>query len=443
MNQLDLPEFTIIEQKLNDHEYVFTVERNQPPNNCPHCLVPYSRNNESKYYLHGNRERIVRDLNMLGKRVGINIIQKRFKCLLCGKTFWEQYDSIDNRSKMTIRLREKLKALSLTKPFLHIAEDYGVSNNTVKRAFNEYVSVKEQDRNGFVVTPKILGLNEAHLNSKYRSVITNVEAKNIIDILPKRTKVTITNYLRGLPNKGNIKIVGIDMWQPYKDSVKTVLGNIPIVIDKFHVVKEGNNALDKFRKSYKSSLTDSQRRKLKKDRFVLLKNKESLTDEEVMNCDIWFDTFPTLKVAYEIKEGLRDIYKSENRQQAESLYRVWKNNIPSDMTQFLKVAYTIDTWYDEIFNYFHNFYTNDFTESMNNLIKEIEKKGRGYTFEVLRAKTLFGTKATMKPRYDILGFDKCLENMFHGVVEDTSLYNQKSWGVDISILLDVLERGEF
>lgn len=98
MNPLDLPEFTIIDKKSNEHDYLFTVERNQPPVKCPHCHILYVGDNEGKHYNHGNRNRLVRDLNMLGKRVGINIIQKRFKCLLCGKTFWEQYDSIDNHS---------------------------------------------------------------------------------------------------------------------------------------------------------------------------------------------------------------------------------------------------------------------------------------------------------------------------------------------------------
>lgn len=80
---------------------------------------------------------------------------------------------------------------------------------------------------------------------------------------------------------------------------------------------------------------------------------------------------------------------------------------------------------------------------MNNLIKEIEKKGRGYTFDVLRAKTLFGTKATKKPKYGTLGFGKYSDNVFDGVAEGASLYNEESWGVDISTLLEILKQGDF
>ena len=56
-------------------------------------------------------------------------------------------------------------------------------------------------------------------------------------------------------------------------------------------------------------------------------------------------------------------------------------------------------WNIEIFNYFDYKYTNGVMESLNNLIKEIEKRGKGYSFDVLRAKALFSTRATQKPKY--------------------------------------------
>lgn len=65
----------------------------------------------------------------------------------------------------------------------------------------------------------------------------------------------------------------------------------------------------------------------------------------------------------------------------------------------LAVKDTVNNWHSEIFNYFDYPYTNAITESINNLIKSIEKAGRGYTFDVIRAKILYGTKATRKPVY--------------------------------------------
>ena len=69
------------------------------------------------------------------------------------------------------------------------------------------------------------------------------------------------------------------------------------------------------------------------------------------------------------------------------------------MTELLELAHMVMRWRIEIFNYFDYPYTNAASESVNNLIKHIMRAGRGYNFDVLRAKTLYGTKATKRPKY--------------------------------------------
>jgi transposase len=45
-------------------------------------------------------------------------------------------------------------------------------------------------------------------------------------------------------------------------------------------------------------------------------------------------------------------------------------------------------WETEISAYFDNRITNAYTESLNNLIRTINRIGRGYSFDALRAKIL-------------------------------------------------------
>ena len=69
------------------------------------------------------------------------------------------------------------------------------------------------------------------------------------------------------------------------------------------------------------------------------------------------------------------------------------------MKYYQEVAKTGDNWKREIFNYFECTITNAYTESINNVIKSIEKAGKGYSYEVLRAKVLYGTNATKRPKF--------------------------------------------
>lgn len=52
----------------------------------------------------------------------------------------------------------------------------------------------------------------------------------------------------------------------------------------------------------------------------------------------------------------------------------------------------------EILNYFEHPVTNAYTESLNSLIRVMDRMGRGYSFEALRAKILFTEGAHFKKR---------------------------------------------
>ena len=65
---------------------------------------------------------------------------------------------------------------------------------------------------------------------------------------------------------------------------------------------------------------------------------------------------------------------------------------------FTEMNGTIHSWKKEIFNYFDHPYTNAVVESLNRNIKDKNRDGRGYSFDVLRAKMLYGTKDSRPTR---------------------------------------------
>lgn len=71
-------------------------------------------------------------------------------------------------------------------------------------------------------------------------------------------------------------------------------------------------------------------------------------------------------------------------------YLHWKDSIPTGIRgYFADLDRAITNWHTEVFNYFDHKITNAYTESANNHIKSIARQGRGYSFDVLRARTLF------------------------------------------------------
>lgn len=87
----------------------------------------------------------------------------------------------------------------------------------------------------------------------------------------------------------------MDMWNPYKIAVYTVIPHAKIIIDKFHVVKLANEALEKIRKANRQNVSTKERRQLMRDRYVLLKRRKDLNDfDDQIKLQVWTDKFPLL-----------------------------------------------------------------------------------------------------------------------------------------------------
>ncbi|WP_081799434.1 transposase [Neobacillus jeddahensis] len=66
----------------------------------------------------------------------------------------------------------------------------------------------------------------------------------------------------------------MDLWNPYKSAVNTVIPHAKIVIDKFHIIKLANKALEKIRKANRKNVSAEERRQLMRDLYVLLTRRK-------------------------------------------------------------------------------------------------------------------------------------------------------------------------
>jgi transposase len=139
-----------------------------------------------------------------------------------------------------------------------------------------------------------------------------------------------------------------------------------------------------------------------RERFVLLKRRGDLSMPEEISFSSWTKNFPVLGEAYALKESFYGIWDNQNRSQAEKACLAWKAEIsPKLQPHFAPLLTAIDNWWDEIFNYFEHPITNAYTESLNSLIRVMNRLGRGYSFDALRAKILFteGIQKVKRPNY--------------------------------------------
>ncbi|MEI3599571.1 MULTISPECIES: ISL3 family transposase [unclassified Oceanobacillus] len=444
INMLNLKNFNIIDMKESEDDYRFLVETAiSPPSYCLKCGTV------ANLYKHGKKQQLFFDLPMHAKRVGIFVKRQRYKCRECNETFFESLPDMDISRSVTNRLIYWIQEESLEKTFTSVADDIGVDEKTVRNIFNDYVVELEAETE--FRTPKWLGLDEVYLLKNYRFVVTDVENRSVIDILRKRNKSVVIDYLSKLQDIDKVELVAMDMWRPYRDAVNMVIPHAKIVIDKFHVVKLANEALEKIRKANRENVSAKERRQLMRDRYVLLKRRKDLNDfDDQIKLQVWTDMFPLLGQAYELKEQFFDIYEAKSIDEAYKLYQDWLASVPEELVNYFSyLIKAMSNWEEEIFNYFTSPITNAYTESLNRLIKTMNHVGRGYSFEALRAKILFTQgyrKVKRKKKFkDVeFTFGKMLPDQIPNFLkQEYEWVYEEVFGADFSTLIKAMDEGSF
>lgn len=445
VNILNLPAYAVTDIHESEHDYHIYAETVEPPITCAHCgsedLVGF-----------GRREQTIKDLPIHAKRVGIYINTRRYQCRSCWRTFYERLPATADNRMMTARLVAWIGKQSLNRTFLSIADETGVDEKTIRNIFRDYVN--ELERTVRFDVPQIMGIDEIHI-IRPRCVVSNIDSKTAVEILRDRNKKTVINYLSKLDNREHVRVVAMDMWEPYKDAVYATLPNATIVIDKFHVVRMASDCMEMVRKSLRASLTDKQRIGLKNDRHVLRKRESELVGLERIRLESWTRNFPSLGDAYRAKEEFYAIYDAGHLDEGFRRYEKWQASLtPNIREAFFPLTRAVTNWQPEIFNYFEHRVTNAYTESLNSLIRVMDRLGRGYSFEALRAKILFteGVHKTGRLKGKFKKHDRSAQpnkrtNAFSfgrmvdfGGYEDDQIIN---YGADLSIIAQLIEEGRF
>ena len=96
------------------------------------------------------------------------------------------------------------------------------------------------------------------------------------------------------------------------------------------------------------------------------------------------------------------MYRQPDKQTAMNAVAAWADSIPAELEPYFKEAKgELRSWWTEIFRYYDVTITNAYTESINNIAKEMNRMGRGYSLDVIRARFLYNDEARRDTRQTI------------------------------------------
>ena len=270
-----------------------------------------------------------------------------------------------------------------------IAKRLGISSSTVNRKL-ESLSSKTILKNQFL--PKIMNWDEfkatKDTTGKMAFIMLNNETGEIYDIKDCRKKDYLEKYFRKYPyyERNKVKFICIDFYPGYISLARKLFKKAEIIIDKFHIVLQAYNVLNKARIKlcYKSNPNYN---KLKNYWKLILKNEEELSEKkeyskyfkkEISSKEIvtyLVNTDETFKATYECYQGLLKAIKNKNIEKFENIVYHSSNKISKDMKKVLEL-YREN--FDIVTNSLKYDINNGIIEGKNNLIKVIKRISFGY-----------------------------------------------------------------
>lgn len=336
----------------------------------------------------------IRDFSIFGIPVFIEFWRFNGDCKNCGKARNEHIEFLCKETPhYTKRFAEQVGTLCEFMPVNRVAEFLGLSNSTVRRLdlhrmerfLKEYkipvvtkVAVDE-----VYARKKAFSKNE-NRNKKFFTIITDLDTGKVIWVSESRDKVALDQFFILLGKKAcrKIKVVAIDQHDPYKASAEEHCKNATIVWDKFHIMKNFEEAVNDVRKDLHNAMDNNDPLlplTMGRDRFIFLKKDSKRTSEEKAHISQVLEQnrdFLTLEI---IKERMLTFFNEGSAEDAKLVLDevtawIWE----AGFEPLKKWANNIHEGWETLKNYFTYRVTTAIAEGTNNVIKYLKRRAFGF-----------------------------------------------------------------
>ena len=330
--------------------------------------------------------------------------KQRFFCKHCNHTFTASTDIVDFHKQISNDTRKSVILDLMTKDSeKNISFKNGISTNSTNRILHDISKDKLIKNNGKL--PTSFGIDEFKATkdtiSKMAFIIVDQNKKNIFDINNSRLSNDIYKYFSRYQRseRNNVKFITLDLYKPYYKLMHKLFPKAILIPDKFHIIIQIRNALDKTRISL-CNKSNPNYNKLKKYWKLILKNEDELDrvnkkyskcfNKVVSQYDIvqyLINTDTTLNYVYNLYQGIiKSIAKRDKEKFLNIIHNVDNNRINKYAKKAIKTFLNFESY---IVNAFDYELSNGIVEGTNNIIKQLKHNACGYRkFAHLKARIM-------------------------------------------------------
>lgn len=309
-----------------------------------------------------------------------------------------------HHSNFTTEFEQQVAYLAIHLNRTEVSKIMRIAWNTVGPILSRIKNKLEPDSKVRYNSLERIGIDETSYRKghKYVTVITDHDSGQVVWVGIGTGKAVLEKFMLDLTpeQRDKIKLVSADGARWIKSCVEEYLVNAELCIDGFHVVSWALEAMDECRKEFwrasrkkdkqapkrkkgrpkkgEEPVKDKTTKKLKYSKYALGKNPEKLTKQQESCLDGIRNVYPKLFRAYQLKEGLRQVFscKGEYVEKELDKWLGWacRCRIPA----FVELSKKIRRHKLGIIATVKHKLSNARIESMNNKIKVLIRKAYGF-----------------------------------------------------------------
>ena len=357
--------------------------------NCQGQMAKYDFQKESK----------IPYLECAGFKTLIRLRKRRFRCKDCGKMAVSETSLVKKNHQIATIVKQKITQKLIEKlPMTAISESLSVSTSTVIRQLHKF-----KFKTDLNYLPEHMSWDEySFKKGKMSFIAQDFDSRKIVAILDGRTQATIRNhFLRYSRQVRNcVKVITMDMFNPYYDIARKLFPNAKIVLDRFHIVQHLSRAMNRVRiqimnqfdrKSHEYKALKRYWKLIQQDSYTLSRKRfyrptfrAHLTNKEILEKLLSYSQ--DLRDHYELYQLLLFHFQEKH---ADYFFELITESISAVNPIFQTIFRTFLRDQDKIINALEFPYSNAKLEATNNLIKVIKRNAFGFrNFENFKTRIL-------------------------------------------------------
>lgn len=318
-----------------------------------------------------------RHLDFFQYKAFIHAPHPRVKCSSCQKVKyalvpWSRYNC-----SFTHHFEKFVLTLVTDMPVNAVARIVREHDTRLWRIVHFYVDQALEKQDLSTLTRVAVDETSARRGHKYVTLFLDSDTRKVVFVTQGKDSSTVGTFKQHLEthhgDAENIAEYCSDMSAAFMSGMGAEFPKAEHTIDKFHVMKLLNDAVDDVRRQEQSEAPE-----LKKTRYLWLKNQRDLRADQVAHLSGLSESNLRTGRAYRLKLAFQELWSQPKLLADLYLNRWYQWAVRSQVPQMIDVAKTIRQHEHGILHWFLTKMTNGLIEALNGIVQAAKRKARGY-----------------------------------------------------------------